>query len=317
MNHHTALLEAQCGKESVKFGMGQNGCSFAVDEEPGGELVVHTPMPGVIRLFSRDCGIDRSDYQPDGEPARRYDLRELFSSAQPNQRTCIVDVMVSWELPEGVTSEYPLSGLRGRFYYRHRPDPRIAVEASWEPWYQSLGGFLGVAWGQFRSQPTVATTGEPAVLKLRLPEAVSQGSYRLYGCGHGVENQSFEGREVVVSRDAVLGPNPQPGGCMLFGFMTGTKADGSRILADVVAAVEIFDYRAMRLAVEIYRNKYRWCYRGESAISLATWETQAGRRRSFKSADCFPASDGRMSFFTHKGRAAYAVTKGDTFEVIQ
>lgn len=315
LNQHTLLLEADCGDGNELAGFGQIGCSWGADELVAGRLTVHTPLPGAIALYSHACGIDKTDYHGEQGGSFQYPLAELMPAGVA---FCIIDVFVRWELPPKLTSDYPLRGMTGRVYLRRRHPGQDAAALRWT---DSPSASSGIAWGQFRSSVVASSSREPVALELEAARPLT-GAYRLFGCGNGVETAPLEGAKASVARAQLLGPAPKKGSCTLFGWLAGKDAAGKELVADAVAGVEVFDSSAVRLAVNTRIQSGKVCYEAEAATSLAVLVGDDWLQGSNKLRDCLKLpADGRrlrLGFFTHQGRAAYAILEGGNIvEVLQ
>jgi len=319
-NFHTVLMETTCGGRS-QLGYGQSACSLAAGEPYNGELILHTPLPGAIRLIGRLCGVDSAKYHNDVEGSFRIPIAELLDKVPESVTSCVVEVFVNWDLVKGMTSDYPLDGMIGRFYYRRRLEGRTTASMTWGPSPALVGTMQGVGFGQFRS---VARGGfpvsEPLELVIKTSKPVLEGTYRLFGCGAGVELGTFSGDTIRLSREALIGPLPGVGGCMMFGYAMGKTAQGEAIHDDLVLGVEVFGKNVMRLAGSVALKDGKVCYTAESSVSVTILNHGTTNQLSTKLEDCFKMpADGkaRLGFFTHKGRSVYAVIEGGVVEYVQ
>lgn len=309
LNQQTVLLETTCNGV-VRAGFGQAGCAWRADELPEGKLTVHTPLPGSIQLYSRECGIDETAFHAEKGGSFEYELARLMPA---DATFCRVSLFVRWQLPEGMTSDFKLRGMLGRLYLRRARKNAALVPVQWEG---ATTGTLGVAWAQFRA----VDRADPLGLVMRLPKKVVAGKWRLYGCGHGVDQADFQGDTIRVTREQLLGAQPKKGSCDLFGFAVGLLEDGSPYDGDLAVSYEVFDSTALKLATSITIEKDEVCYEAEDAVSLALISANGKTLASNKLADCFQMPTGgraRLGFFTAQGRASYAIVEGGKVEYLQ
>lgn len=313
LNQHAVLLETDCNGVN-RLGFGQAGCSW--NEKIEGTLTVHTPLPGSIHLISRQCGIDQTDFHPEKGGSFKYDLGKL---AENIESFCRINIFVTWQLPQGMTSEYKLRGMTGRVYLRRHKGEKPLL--SWSPPTSSLGVNHGVHWAQFRAFGTdVVETSEPMKLIVDLPKSMQRGKIRLYGCGHGEQDREFSGNQLSVPRDTLITEKPQKGACDLFGYVVGIAEDGSVYDSELVVSYEVFEVNALKLAASVKIDGKKVCYNTEDSVSLAVFNHGETNEASNKLSDCFSIPQdgkGRLGFFTHQGRAAYAVIDGGKVEMLQ
>lgn len=299
-NYHTVLLEADCGDGVHNPGFGQVGCSWAPTEKPHGSLTIHTPLPGTISLYSRTCGVDLRDFHAEEGGSFSYDFSDLMPYGISS---CVVEVYVTWQLPPKMTTEYPLRGMTGRVYLRQRPGMSEAVLIAPE---RTVPG-SGVSWMQFRE--SAAKSSEATKVILQVPKAVKNGSFRLAGCGLGVQSAPFNGTSVSVSRETLLGDSPKKGRCVMFGHVKGLHEDGSIADYDAMFGVEVFGVTTQKLSASVLVQSGKVCYEAENSVTAAILHYGNTNKGSNKLKDCFdlPAEDSRLGFFTHQGRATYAI----------
>lgn len=319
LNQHTVLLETDCnGVNRIDFG--QAGCSWRPDEAKTGTLTVHTPLPGSIQLVGRECGVDETAFHPEQGGSFKYDLARLAQKMEDSRSEyCRINIFVRWQLPAGMSSEYVLRGMSGRLYLRKTRPNASKPALSWTPATGGLGPLNGLAWAQFRASSVLATS-EPLRLKVQLPGKAAAGKYRAWGCGHGAENADFQGDSFALDRETLVGAAPQMGACDLFGYAVANMEDGSRYDGDLVVAYEVFDVKAQKLAVNVRMEGSKVCYDAEDTVSLAVLNYADTNKGSNKLSDCFSMpEDGhaRLGFFTHQGRAVYAVLENGTVTYLQ
>jgi hypothetical protein len=276
-------------------------------------------------MLGKLCGVDQAVYHNDIEGSFHFPIEKLLQGVPESVTSCVVDIIVNWDLVKGMTSEYPLDGMIGRFYYRRRLPNRDAAAYSWGQNPSVVGDTQGVGFAQFRGWGSRSAasfpTSEPLELKIRIPRPVKEGRYRLAGCGHGVQQEVlFTGDTIVIGADKLVGPSPVQGGCMMFGFAQGYDNDGKVVVADLVLGVEVFGKNVMRLAGSVRLDDDKVCYDAEPSVSVAILNHGADNQLSTKLTDCFKMpADGkaRLGFFTHKGRSVYAVIDGGKIEYVQ
>lgn len=323
-NFHTVLIETSCSGRT-QLGYGQAGCSFAAGESLSGELVLHTPLPGTIHMIGKLCGVDSSKYHSDLQGSFHLPVAELMSGVPDTVTSCVVDIFVAWDLVKGMTSDYPLDGMIGRFYYRRRMPGRDQAEYTWGPSPALVGSMRGVGFGQFRSSTRFGDepfpTSEPMELVIKTSKPFAGNAlYRLHGCGNGVQEAPFSGDTIRVPVETLIGPAPVQGGCVLFGHAQGKDADGKPLINDLMLGLEVFGKNVMRLAGTVTVADGEACYEAESSVSVAILNHGTDNQLSTKLADCFKMpADGkaRLGFFTHKGRSVYAVIDGEKVEYVQ
>lgn len=328
INRHTVLLEIE--RDGVThLGYGQIGMSYGHTEVPHGKLFVHTPLPGSVFLYSERCGISEKGYHAINSGPFHFDMEQLFGQVPPDINACIVNVLVSWELPPRWTSDYPLRGMSGRLYFRRRMPNQSPATLTWYPQYKNIGPMVGVGFGQFRAvaeQPlresgNLYPIREPllAVVKTTKP-VVSGGKYRLFGCGQPAIEQDFVGDEIRLTRAQLIGENPQVGNCQLLGWIKGIAADGSPVENDIMIGVEIFGSKAQLLSAEFTATDSEVCYAVENSVTGCVLNFRNENSISGKLQDCFKKSDDakymRMGCWTHKGRAVYGIIDENGIEVI-
>ncbi len=322
INHHTVLLETDCNGVQ-RTGFGQAGCSWTPEETPAGTLTVHTPLPGSIQAVGRDCGVDETQFHPEKGGSFKFDLSRWAKKMDTRATEfCRVNLFVRWQLPQGMTSEYVLKGMTGRVYLRRTRPGSHRPRFQWIPEAGGLGEQNGIAWSQFRamSATDLQTASEPLRLVIDLPSPVVRGKYRLWGCSHGEPGADFQGGRITVGRDVLLGSQSQAGACDLFGYAVGVLEDGSTYDADLVVPYEVFRADAQKLATNVRLEGDQVCYDTENTVSLAVLNHGDENQASNKLSDCFKLpADGkaRLGFFTHQGRAVYAVIEGGTITYLQ
>lgn len=309
--HNTLLLELDVdGKQITKFGQVQ--WSYATGEKPKGRVTIHTPLPGTITMVGPLCGVDRRDYHPDKGGSFQYDLSEVIEHWNPDITLCAINVHVQWELPKGLTSEYPLDGMIGKIYLRWRPDNKAPMHFGWSPSTAASGApSPGIEAAQFRAYSS--ENDEPIRIEASIPEPVVEGLFTLYGCGNGVQNVPFAGTNIIVSRETLLGVKADKGSCILQGRLVGKTADGRLVTYDGIVAAHVFAREAMKLSAAVTVQENKVCYNAEDTVSLVVMNYGKTNEGSFELEHCFnlPA-DGkaRLGFFTVKGRALYAKIEG-------
>ena len=261
VNYHTALIES-CGKIS----MGLSGCNYPTD------IAVYSPLPGSITLHSKECGIDRKIYHPKGG-------RFSFSNLIPEDaRFCVISIYSSWELPQGMTTEFPLRGQSGKVYYL-KTEP---LPMRWDPPHEILGRELGVAFNQLRENR--------GAIVIELPEKEA-GAYEIHGCGHAVTGM-YDTDKVEIPTDGLS--SFEQGSCYLFGKV------GGRLIG---VGLNIFGKQNVKLAADVRLGpKGEVCYSADDTVSLVAFNGEG----KFKREACFKAGVGPIGFFTHQGRATYA-----------
>lgn len=320
LNYHSALIEA-CGN----INQGQASCSFGHDEIPTGKLTVHTPLGGAIRIFSRECGFDRPFYAKKWG-SYSWDLAEMIPLGV---KFCEFSILVNWELPEGVESDYPLRGVSGRLYVRRRPKNSSPAIMQWAPNVGITNTFLGASYAQFRAMSTDVVhpvNPSPSGLKYEKPEPVSEpiilnillsspvegeGLYKLWGCGNGVEETKLESGvgSIEIKRDTILGASPKQGSCTLFGW----AVDSDKLQDDFTVSVGVFGWKHVHLAanawIEGEGDSRKLCFASEPTVSVTVYADKVSNALE----GCFDFvsdKDSLLGFFTHVGRARYAmVTK--------
>lgn len=318
-------METTCHGKS-QLGYGQAGCSYDSNEPLDGELILHTPLPGAIHMVGKLCGVDQSMYHNDVQGSFHLPIEKLLEGVPQTVTACVVDIIVNWDLVKGMTSDYPLDGMIGRFYFRRRLPGRDTAEYSWGPSPSAVGSMQGVGFGQFRAWGTMRgdikfPTSEPLELRVKIPHPVKDGRYRLAGCGQGVlQEVAFTGDTFSVPVEKLVGPEPVQGSCMMFGYAMGYDSAGKGVLADLVLGVEVFGKNVMRLAGSVELKDGKVCYDAEPSVSVAILNHGTENELSNKLSDCFKMpEDGkaRLGFFTHKGRSVYAVIDGGKVEYVQ
>lgn len=320
-NHHTLLLESDCGDGVKKTGFGQMGCSYGFKEPVVGSFTIHSPLPSVVKMYSKDCDIEISDFHGEAGGSFQYDLATGNKGGPflpAAVRACVVDIYVKWQVPPKMKQpQYELRGMSGRLYLRRRPENTEAASMRWLP---SNIATKGISWAQVREFPGRDVVGQ-LQLEIAAPELIKSGKHRLYGCGKGIEGQAADGTNFLITREQLLGSTWNKGRCMYFGYSTGTSVFGSWIDADAVLGVEIHGTGVQHLASDLRVTETEVCYDTESAVSLAVLNYGATNRASNKVRDCFKLpEDGnaRLGLFTHKGRALYAIIEaGKIIEVFQ
>ena len=313
VGYNAALIEG-CGH----LNSGQVGCSYGFDEQipDTDEIAVYSPLGGTITLFSRECGIDRRSYHKEGGRFT-WKINELFPM---RIKFCTLDVLVNWELPADIKTEYPIRGLRGHAYFRRRPDSSAPTQMEWAPQVGITKSYWGIAYAQFRGMTTMPFTegraklasmrDEPILLRVKLNKPVSQGGgmYQLWGCDHGIESARLEPgvSEIEIPRDVIL-QDPRQGHCTMFGW----AIDGEGLQDDITVSYNVFDYTHVHLSADVSFNddKTKVCYGTENTVSVVVYDGKA----SNKLQDCFsfnPAGAG-IGFFTHQGRAVYAIVTAE------
>lgn len=329
VNYNAALLEA-CGN----INQGQVGCSFGRDEIPQGNLTIHTPLGGTITLFSRACGIDRRHYYKNGG-SYSWPIEELLPLGV---KFCEVSVLVNWELPPKISTVYPIRGVKGSLYLRRRPPETSPAKLEWAPQVGITNSYLGTIYAQFRAMsdlpppvpasniddgqllnydasyhwpidvylmPDKQLMSEPLLLRVMLNEETGPGGglWQLYGCGHGVESQPLTSGQTMIEikRDTILGAEPKPGTCVLFGW----AVDGEKLLDEFTVAINVFDKKHVHLGADAWADDGKICYAVPATVSVAVY----GMQTSNELEDCFDLSGEveYLGFFTNVGRAKYAV----------
>jgi hypothetical protein len=313
-NHLTLLLEGTCGDGSFSRGMGQFGCSWAKEEKAKGYFVVHTPLPGVVKITSKECGIEIADFRGEQGGSFLYDIATGNKGGPmlpAGITSCKLSIYVKWQPPKGMKKpEYELRGMLGEVYLRRRPEAATPLSMRWAP-----GGELhkGITWGQFRE--AVARSDERTSLELELmpPEKIVDGAYRLYGCGKGIENEKLLATSpstYVIPRAKLLGDTYKKGGCFYYGYADGLGASGKWLKTDAVLAAAIYGVSVQHLAAKVTVEDGEVCYDTESAVSLAVLNYASTNKASNKLKGCFALpKDGnaRLGLYTHKGRAHYTI----------
>lgn len=312
--HHNTLFSEINVNGALKSGFGQTGWSYQHGESPHGTLIIHTPLPGTVYLLGDRCGVDASHFQPEKGGSLKFDLSQLIDEWVPSMTYCKINVHVQWQLPEGMSSEYPLAGMIGKAHLRFRPDGRLPMSLKWTPGISGDNETTGVAYAQFRESGAIQIA-QPVMLEASIPLPLESGVFTLYGCGHGVQNIPFTGSTISVSRETILGKNTSAGqSCTLFGFIRGYDADGLLYEYDGVVGVEVFSRKAQKLSglVEV-RESGEVCYQAEDETSVVVLNFDDTNQASFKLEHCFkppPGGKARLGFFTVKGRAFYAKIDG-------
>jgi hypothetical protein len=302
MNRHTVLLSTDCGGVT-RYGYGQAGCSFGDGDALDGGLTVYTPLPGTIWFYSRGCGIDDKYMIPEEHKPYYVPMAELFKKVPETVTSCMVSIYVAWQLPAGVTSEYPLRGMTGRFYFRRRAKGQSPGAMAWGEGEASKG----VQFAQFRG----SGRGEPLTLNVTTSAPAQHGKYRLFGCGSGVPSGEYTGSSFTVPRDTMITSQPKPGGCVLFGFAAGETS-----IDDLVVGTEVFDIREVKLSASVTLDgKGNVCWLTEESVSLVVYNGKWSNDLT----GCFPvAQDSQaIGFFTHVGRAHYALVHDGKVEDIE
>jgi hypothetical protein len=303
-NRHTVLLEI-IQNDVSRLGFGQIGVSYADNEVPNGDLLVHTPLPGSISIYSNRCGIQTKEYHPENGGSFRYSLNKLFAHVPEYIRSCVVNIFVSWELPNGWVSEYKLEGMSGRLYYRRRNADMQAPKIEWIPQFKNVGETHGVAYGQFREY-------------LTLSEFMSGGEFYLTGCGHDLK-KTFTGSEVTFKREEVLGVETTMGECVLFGWVKGTMPTGNEMYWDIMIGASVYDSKAVLLSGNIRANEDEICYDAESAVTGCILNYNETNEISNKLSYCFDRPENtnpRLGCWTHKGRAVYGIINNNNVEYV-
>lgn len=303
VGYYTLLFE----KEN-KLTLGQIGVSLSHDEDArGSKVAAYSPLPGRAQVYSRACGVDYAEYID--KPGRfEWDLGDWFPK---DKSFCIVDIFFQWELPKGMTTQYPIRGLAGRVYLRRRPATSTVAKLHWN------GGETadGIITAQFRALPAPTVGGEPLALNVQASSPVQSGLWQLWGCDHGKKAQPFSGQDIVVSREDIIGAG-QKGSCVMFGFAVGP---GGQPNDDMVVAYDVYDKTNIKLsATATYdASSGKLCYTAEDSVSLVVFVDGKKNAASNKLQDCFSGTDGKVGFFTHKGRAVYAVLNGGVISWLQ
>jgi len=324
VNHNTVLLEVVTARGGRQLGFGQAGISFGADEAVSGSLIIHTPLPGAVTLYSSRCGIDQKDYHPENGGAFHYDLANLFEQVPYTVQSCVVSIHVTWELPKGWKSEYPLEGMTGKLYYKRGGTGSSAPTLQWIPQYKNIAAMNGVGFAQFRSSVTrddqPFPVSEPLVMKIKLTKrVVKDGKWRLYGCDQGIELADFAGDEILVSRDSLIGMKPVMGGCLMLGWAVGTTEDGSKLDDDFAVGVEVFDYSVMHVSGKVTVTDSEICYQTENTVTGCVLNHGNTNELSNDLEHCFkrPTEPNPiLGCWTHKGRAVYAAINGTEVEYI-
>jgi hypothetical protein len=320
-NRHTVLLEIIQNNES-RLGFGQIGVSYADNEVPSGDLLVHTPLPGSISVYSHRCGIQAKEYHPENGGSFRYSLNKLFAHVPDYINSCVVNIFVSWELPNGWKSEHKLEGMSGRLYYRRRQSNMQAPLIEWIPSFKNVGKTLGVSYGQFRGYQSRGDkpfpTGEPILGKITLSEFMANGEFYLTGCGNTLQ-KTFSGSEVTFKRDEVLGTNPVMGECVLFGWVKGVMPTGNEMFWDIMIGTSVYQNKAILLSGNIRATEDEICYDTENSVTGCILNYNETNEISNKLSHCFDrpeATNPRLGCWTHKGRAVYGIIDGNNVEYV-
>ena len=314
-NYYTMLLEATCPDGFVGFG--QAGCSFESSESPSGSVFVHTPLPGSISVYSRACGIDFTEYLPEQGGIFSYAIEDLFTEGV---NFCIVDFTAEWQLPPKMTSEHKLHGMRGRLYLNRLSDGSKKLQLDWNPRPTStLPPTKGIAFSQLRSDFTTVD-GEPIFLILKPSAAIKSGKLGLFGCGKDVE-RPISGEVIKIPVDEFANRPNVKSSCSAFGYLVGVAEDGSEVDDEFAIGLEFFAANVMKLgAYAEIQDARRLCYNVDDSVSVAGILQDEQVKASNKLNDCFPYTPGetaRIGFFTHKGRAAYAIVQSDQIAWLQ
>jgi len=321
VNYHAALVEGW-----ANVARGQAGGSYAWNQDiPDEETIrLHSPLGGDIKLFSRQCGIDWPAYKKAGG-VFDWKINELFP---PLVNFCVLDVIVSWELPEGFTTEYPIRGIRGQYYFRRRPDGADPAKMQWAPQVGLQREFTGIVFAQFRAysdnevvHPIAKpkTVNEPVMLRVSLTHPVGKqgGLWKIQGCGNETNGMLVEGQErIEIKRSALIGNKPVMGTCVLFGY----AVDGDLLNDDFIVVASIFGVRHVHLGgdarIEGEGDERRVLFDAGNTVSVITYghnEASNDLSGEFK----YDPNAMGLGLFTHVGRAAYGVQVDGRIEWVQ
>lgn len=302
VGYYTLLFE-----NGSRVSMGQLALSLAQgDEAAGNKIAAYSPLPGRAQVYSRACGIDFAQYID--KPGKfEWDVGDWF---KPDKSFCVVDIYFQWELPAGMTTQYPIRGLAGKVYLRRRPPTSTVSKLKWNT---DSDWSLGIITGQFRSLPATTIGGEPLALQVKTSEPTASGLWQLWGCEHGKKSEPFSGEDIAISREDIIGA-AKPGSCVMFGFAVGP---GGHPNDDFIVAYDVYDKSNIKLSATVTVESGKVCYTAESTVSMAVFVDGVGNAASNKLSDCFKGGDGKIGFFTHKGRALYAIIKGGAVTYLQ
>lgn len=306
-NYHTMLMKSSC---SDFYSMGQAGCSLGAEDDLSKEtLMILSPLGGSLLIYSRECGVDRKDYLEAGAVVT-FKLSELIP---PNTEFCTFSLFTYWEKPKEIKTDVPFRGQSGKFYVRIRPHGSDPATLSWSPQQGVMQSSKGIIFSQFRE--FVNTDREPIILKIEPTKATENGKFQIWSEYKqiGIKSKPFTGKEILIPRNNILAFKKDS--YILAGWAIGVLPE--HLDNDFIVAIDVFGYKAPKLAGSIYFTDNEVCYKTEATVSLSL--ISGIEKASNKIEDCFPKpmEEAVMAFYTNVGRAAYAVIKEGAYTWIQ
>ena len=289
-NYNTLLLRVDCnGHTTHNFGVA--GCAIGNLEEPKGSVRIYTPLSGSISVLSKNCGLDEKYFIKDGVNYFDLSMAELFQSKAP---FCVVDFLYSWDLPDNITTEYPLRGATGKLAFRRRDKfhkPAL------------VGTQVGVGAIQKRSFNSDVLFAPKNIVEIR--SQISNGSYTYSGCGLDKPVEEMSGNKFEIDTNEFIFHDLYNPSCVIFGrIKKGTQLEEFTLLATQ------FKNETIKLSADVIHSvENEICYEAEDAVSIAALITSDNSEASMKTKACFKTKSGNytIGFFSHKSRAAYFI----------
>jgi len=284
------------------FVFGVSALAYTTDEEITGLLNVYTPVKAIIHLYSQACGIDKVEFTKQGG-VFGYPIKDLFPKEVAGP--CVVAVLVRWQLPDNFeTGGLEVRGMHG-VVYLDRYEEGTGVVLRWLPASQFPNSTEGMTSAKFRQSNVVDS---PIGLIVKASAPVTEGKWKIFNCGVTAEGE-FEGEEFLIPAHEINVAGASPGECLITGALVGKKADDTLLTQKFGIGRNIFrkDTQMLHGMVEIRNGKV--CYEAENSVSMVVFVPYDLNPTPEISGDlekCFSRSSGRLGFFTHTGRAAYA-----------